>query len=132
MSNTLLLLLLFIQEKYEDPSPPAGPQKGGYNNNGKASASLTIQPDYDNDAKGNGNDVADRTIQRYANQNAYQGLQDMPSPSGKLSDRISRLRQRCMEALGRDTFFEAYSFLKQYENVSHIICINACCCYFVT
>jgi len=37
------------------------------------------------------------------------------SPSGKLSDRIERLRQRCMEALGRDAFLEAYNFLKQHE-----------------
>jgi hypothetical protein len=48
---------------------------------------------------------------------AYGGLQDMPSPSGRLSDRIERLRQRCTEALGRDAFRDAYNFLKQHEEV---------------
>lgn len=48
---------------------------------------------------------------------AYGALQDHPSPSGKLSDRIERLRQRCMEALGRDAFLDAYNFLRQHEQV---------------
>lgn len=39
------------------------------------------------------------------------------SPSGRLSDRIERLRQLCIEALGRDAFFDAYHFLKQHEEV---------------
>lgn len=61
-------------------------------------------------------DVADRTIRRMqAPQVAYGALQDPVSPSGKLSDRIERLRQRCMEALGRDAFMDAYNFLKQHE-----------------
>jgi hypothetical protein len=50
---------------------------------------------------------------------AYGGLQDLPSPSGRLSDRIERLRQRCTEALGRDAFRDAYHFLKQHEEVRH-------------
>jgi len=47
-------------------------------------------------------------------------LQDMmqPSPSGRLSDRIERLRLRCTEALGRDAFTDAYNFLKQHEEDS--------------
>jgi hypothetical protein len=68
----------------------------------------------------NQQDAADRTIRRVVKQpeNAgYQGLQDAPSPSGKLSDRIERLRQRCMEALGRDAFMDAYNYLKQHELV---------------
>lgn len=49
---------------------------------------------------------------------AYANLQDLPSPSGRLSDRIERLRQRCTEALGKEVFRDAYSFLKQHEEVS--------------
>lgn len=61
---------------------------------------------------------ADRTIRRIkAPEPSYGGLQDAPSPSGKLSDRIERLRQRCMEALGRDAFMDAYNYLKQHEMV---------------
>ncbi len=67
-------------------------------------------------------DVADRTIRRMqAPQVAYGALQDPVSPSGKLSDRIERLRQRCMEALGRDAFMDAYNFLKQHEMVIYIL-----------
>eukprot|EP00981_Chlorochromonas_danica_P005583 scaffold1159_cov160-Ochromonas_danica.AAC.5 len=40
------------------------------------------------------------------------------SPSGRLSDRIERLRQLCIEGLGRDAFFDAYHFLKQHEEES--------------
>lgn len=61
-------------------------------------------------------------MQMIVPQSAYGGLQDMPSPSGRLSDRIERLRQRCTEALGRDAFRDAYYFLKQHEEV-FILCI---------
>jgi hypothetical protein len=47
----------------------------------------------------------------------YYNLQDCPSPSGRLSDRIERLRQRCKEALGKAAFEDAYLYLKQQENV---------------
>lgn len=47
----------------------------------------------------------------------YQNLQDPPTPSGRLSDRIERLRQKCVEALGRDAFDDAYKFLKEFEEV---------------
>jgi len=65
-------------------------------------------------------DVVDSTVRVSAlpPQNAYGGLQDMPSPSGRLSDRIERLRQRCTEALGREAFRDAYHFLKQHEEES--------------
>ena len=43
------------------------------------------------------------------------GLQDPPTPTGRLSDRITRLRQRCVEALSRDAFEDAYRFLKQFD-----------------
>ena len=55
---------------------------------------------------------------------AYGGLQDLPSPSGRLSDRIERLRQRCTEALGRDAFRDAYTFLKQHEEVGEILLLE--------
>ena len=48
-------------------------------------------------------------------QSPYYGLQDAPSPVGRLSDRIQRLRQRCIEALGRDAFADAHAFLKRFE-----------------
>ncbi len=61
-------------------------------------------------------------MQMIVPQSAYGGLQDMPSPSGRLSDRIERLRQRCTEALGRDAFRDAYYFLKQHEEVRFVCC----------
>jgi non-specific serine/threonine protein kinase/NIMA (never in mitosis gene a)-related kinase len=45
----------------------------------------------------------------------YYNLQDPPTPTGRLSDRIERLRQRCIEALGAEAFFDAYRFLKDYD-----------------
>lgn len=45
-------------------------------------------------------------------QKSYKNLQDAPSPSGRLGDRIVRLRQRCIQALGEDAFQTAYNFLK--------------------
>lgn len=73
-------------------------------------------------AHGNGRDhkmdIGDTVrMQVIVSQAAYGGLQDIPSPSGRLSDRIERLRQRCTEALGRDAFRDAYHFLKQHEEV---------------
>lgn len=47
----------------------------------------------------------------------FMGLQDPPTPTGRLSDRIERLRLRCIEALGRDSFLDAYRFLKQYDDM---------------
>lgn len=69
---------------------------------------------------------ADRTLPRLrppvsaVPSSAFGGLQDQPSPSGKLADRIERLRQKCMEALGRDTFIEAYLFLKKHDQVDYL------------
>ena len=48
-------------------------------------------------------------------QSPYYGLQDAPSPVGRLSDRIERLRQRCIDALGREAFAQAHGFLKHFE-----------------
>lgn len=45
----------------------------------------------------------------------YRDLHDPPTPTGRLGDRIERLRQKCVEALGMDAFTEAYSFLRQFE-----------------
>jgi serine/threonine protein kinase len=50
----------------------------------------------------------------------YIGLQDAPSPSGKLGERIERLRQRCIEALGRDAFDDAYQYLQDHEEVQQM------------
>lgn len=50
----------------------------------------------------------------------YVGLQDPPSPSGRLADRIERLRQRCIEALGTHAFRDAYEYLQAHDEVSHI------------
>lgn len=44
----------------------------------------------------------------------YRNLQDAPSPSGRLGDRILRLRQRCISALGEVAFTNAYNFLKSH------------------
>ena len=45
----------------------------------------------------------------------YYNLQDPPSPSGRLADRIERLRQRCIEALGQGAFDDVYVYLKGRE-----------------
>lgn len=39
-------------------------------------------------------------------------LADPPSPSGRLGDRIYKLRMRCVETLGRHAFDDAYYYLK--------------------
>lgn len=44
----------------------------------------------------------------------YQNLQDPPTPTGKLADRIKRLRSRCIDALGQAVFDKAHSFLVQF------------------
>lgn len=62
-------------------------------------------------------DIGDTVRMQAAVPSAYGGLQDLPSPSGRLSDRIERLRQRCTEALGSHAFRDAYNFLKQHEEV---------------
>merc|ERR1711871_677622 len=45
----------------------------------------------------------------------YNNLEDAPSPSGRLADRIDRLRQKCIEGLGRGAFDDAYEYLKNQE-----------------
>lgn len=40
---------------------------------------------------------------------------DAPSPRGRLGDRIVRLKQRCLQALGEEAFEEAYTFLKTHS-----------------
>ena len=54
---------------------------------------------------------------------AYHGLADPPTPTGRLSDRIERLRQRCIEALGREAFHDAYNFLKSFDDQVILILI---------
>jgi hypothetical protein len=76
-------------------------------------------------------DIGDTVRMQVPTAVAYGGLQDLPSPSGRLSDRIERLRQRCTEALGRDAFRDAYQFLKQHEEVSSFTCLRIrCVCVF--
>lgn len=118
-----------LQEDFEDggnngrnAAPAAGANaRGGA---GKSSFSINTDFDDDDDRYGAGNNNPDRTLPRLrppvsaVPSSAYGALQDMPSPSGKLSDRIERLRQRCKEALGERVFWEAYNFLKQHEMVS--------------
>jgi hypothetical protein len=42
----------------------------------------------------------------------YKNLVDAPSPRGRLGDRIARLKQRCIQALGTEAFEEVYAYLK--------------------
>lgn len=54
----------------------------------------------------------------------YENLQDGPTPSGRLGDRIRQLRQQCINALGKEPFASAYDFLRQNQVVnycSHLI-----------
>ena len=53
--------------------------------------------------------------------NPYENLQDSPVPSGRLSDRIQLIRQRCIDALGKEAFIAAYNYLKYNQVVSYII-----------
>ena len=43
-------------------------------------------------------------------------LSDAPSPSGRLADRVTRLRQRCVRALGYEQFTSAYTYLKSVQD----------------
>lgn len=47
----------------------------------------------------------------------YANLQDPPSPSGKLADRIFRLRHKCIENFGRETFDNAYRYIRSLNEV---------------
>jgi hypothetical protein len=78
-------------------------------------------------------DIGDTVRMQAPTAVAYGGLQDLPSPSGRLSDRIERLRQRCTEALGRDAFRDAYQFLKQHEEVKfmHLSLQSVCLLFFL-
>lgn len=42
----------------------------------------------------------------------FHGLEDQPSPSGNLKDRIQRIRLGCIEGLGPKVFNEAYAIIK--------------------
>lgn len=46
---------------------------------------------------------------------SYKNLVDSPSPRSKLGDRVIRLKQKCIAALGEQVFQEAYDYLKQYS-----------------
>lgn len=75
----------------------------------------------DSEGKSEVNDLTPR-VSRPANiaikPSPYQNLHDPPTPTGKLADRIRRLRDRCVDALGRSSFDRAYDFLIKY--VSHL------------
>eukprot|EP01034_Spumella_vulgaris_P021638 gene21638-27678_t len=82
-------------------------------------------PDNNSNVNSNSGPRPDETVRRLRPQqaevvsnNSGYALQDPPSPSGRLGDRIDRLRQRCTEALGQYAFGEAYHFLKQHEEES--------------
>lgn len=47
---------------------------------------------------------------------SFKSLVDAPSPRGRLGDRIVRLKQRCMQALGEEAFEEAYTYLKKHSS----------------
>lgn len=55
----------------------------------------------------------------------YSDLQDPPSPSGKLADRIFRLRQKCIENFGRDAFDDAYRYIRCHNEVCYVA-VNYC------
>jgi hypothetical protein len=60
---------------------------------------------------------------------SYKNLVDAPSPSGRLGDRIVRLKQRCILALGKKAFDEAYNYLRQYastDDVCHLPFFPSC------
>ena len=76
------------------------------------------------EGKGELNDLTPR-VSRPANiaikPSPYQNLHDPPTPTGKLADRIRRLRDRCIDALGRSAFDQAYDFLIKYVSKWHVI-----------
>ncbi len=56
----------------------------------------------------------------------YYNLVDPPTPSGRLIDRIVRLRKKCMDGLGKEVFRQAYRTLQDYEEVPYRLKINTC------
>lgn len=96
------------EESFDDPAPGGG--KGARSNSNSAVKRQQESKLDDNTLR------LVRKPERAENQ--YGALQDPVSPTGRLGDRIGRLRQRCVEALGREAFNNAYSFLKQYEEDS--------------
>lgn len=52
----------------------------------------------------------------------YQNLHDPPTPTGKLADRIRRLRERCIDALGRQQFERAHTFLIEFVSFKNPHC----------
>lgn len=74
------------------------------------------------EGKGELNDLTPR-VSRPANiaikPSPYQNLHDPPTPTGKLADRIRRLRDRCIDALGKSSFDKAYDFLIKYVSARY-------------
>ena len=58
---------------------------------------------------------------RKADNPVYHDLHDPPTPSGRLVDRIHRLRVKCIEGLGKDAFRQAYQALQEFEEVLDIL-----------
>jgi hypothetical protein len=99
----------------------AGPSSSAYSGQSSSSASSSSAAAVDRD-KTPPRRFPGPTISvppRNANNN-YQNLQDPPTPSGKVNERIRNLRQKCMEALGREAFLDAYQFLKEFEEVFRV------------
>ena len=81
----------------QGPSGYIGPN-GHNNNNGR---NTTNDNDDDDDVNATPR-IQKKVVSAVKQiQSPYYGLQDAPSPVGRLSDRIDRLRQRCADALGR-------------------------------
>jgi len=96
------------EESWADDEPPTS------SNSGK-SMGVSIETHNSSDSH-----ITPRKLRPQAlavRESPFTGLQDPPTPTGRLSDRIERLRLRCIEALGRDSFLDAYRFLKQYDDM---------------
>ena len=62
--------------------------------------------------------VKNTSSKRNGDSSPYENLQDPVTPSGRLTDRIQLLKRRCVEALGKRSFTDAYNFLKENQDVS--------------
>ena len=95
------------------------------NNRQQPSSKSNINSQYNEDP--NRTPRTQKPLSVAVRQSPYYGLQDAQSPVGRLSERIQKLRERCMEALGKGSFDKAYTFLKLFEEVS----INEFSVYFI-
>eukprot|EP01038_Epipyxis_sp_PR26KG_P004295 gene4295-6090_t len=105
-------------DEEEESSAPTSTKAPSFNPSPKIADNRPINGQAKSSFGNNSNDPQGETIRRFKDRDRPIPVDDSPSTSGRLGDRIERLRHRCMEALGKDAFDDAYNFLKQHEEES--------------